>query len=472
MRADEPTTELRDDGSAMILVLMVLMLATALGATLGAVTINNLQSARRVNESSAVLNAAEAGVSQAITFMRQNGVSKLRCRQDVAGAWTTGCSTAYGRDNPVGPAALTAEGANYSVWVEEVVRFSPVSPAEGVYLVHSVGILESGKPATCQPVDGACRSVTAKVVVTNFGLGTGIYSKAIQGNSNGNATITDQSIFTTGCFPMRGRSSLDVSGFDDAHGIPAGVHTSGIIVDGPASWCGSASNSIHADGKACSPLFPNDQDSQGGEFSASSACGPAMTANSSVYGAPESPGPDPVYGSRIASQKGMQDTFGLKYPPVTDDQAERLREIALEDDTYRTDTTWPDLATAGLSRGVFFFDLSGKSGKRAEVDLASIPSPFNQESGACSGAVIVIKNGNATISPSNSDAVVGASIILLSPGGGTGIATLNGGHLYGGLFAEAIDFSGNTYLQPADCTDDSSNPALLTIDVTSYSEDD
>jgi hypothetical protein len=101
-----------------------------------------------------------------------------------------------------------------------------------------------------------------------------------------------------------------------------------------------------------------------------------------------------------------------------------------------------------------------------------LPAPFNTEAAACTGAVVVIRNGNAKIASSDRDSVVGASVFLLSPGGGRGIATLNGGHLHAGLFAEAIDFSGNTWLQPAHCDDDSSNPALLTVTMTSYSEDD
>src|SRR3954454_4783012 len=69
-----------DDGSAIIMVLMVLLLLAALASTLSAVTLSNLQSARRADEASRVLSAAEAGVSQAVTFMRQNGVASLRCR--------------------------------------------------------------------------------------------------------------------------------------------------------------------------------------------------------------------------------------------------------------------------------------------------------------------------------------------------------------------------------------------------------
>lgn len=484
MRADQrPTDPPRDEGSAIIMVLMVLMLLTALGATLAAVTLSNLQGARRSDEATRVLSAAEAGVSQAVTFMRQNGVASLRCRDLDGGttaspSWSSECANSYGRDQPIGPATPAPGGARFSVWVEEQTRFRASSPAEGVYVVHSTGTLDGSPHADCQGVEGACRSITAEVVVTNFGFGTGVYAKSILGNSSGNATITNQSIFTTGCFPMRGRASLVINGFDAAHGIPAGVHTSGIIVDGPASGCDKDANSIHAGG-ACNPSFPYDQDKLGGSIDgtscwtsiASASATAGVAASTDVYGAASPAATDQVWGSKIVSQQGMQDTFGLAYPPLTDTQVERLKEIAEEDGTYTTAPAWP---TATATRGVYFFDLGGttSNGKAPEVDLAQVPAPFNTQPGACSGAVVIIRNGNAVISPSDASAVVGASVFLLSPGGGTGVATLNGGHLYGGLFAEAIDFSGNTYLQPASCTDDSSNPALLTINVTSYSEDD
>lgn len=469
-----------DEGSAIIMVLMVLVLLTALGTTLGAVTLSNLQGARRSDEASRVLAAAEAGVSQALTYMRSNGVASLRCHNtgtDAAPSWSSECASTYGHDNPVGPATAAATQARYSVWVQEKTRFVANSSAEGVYLVHAVGAVDGATHPSCQGVSGACRSITAQVVVTNFGVGSGIYSKSIQGNSNGNATITDESVFTTGCFPKRG-GSFSVSGFDAAHGIPAGVHTSGIITTGPESGCDKVSNSIHAGG-ACNTAYPYDQDSQGGPLEstscwskiASDTPGGLAAVNTNVFGAAHTPGPDDVWGSKIASQQGMQDTFGLTYPPLTDSQVERLKAIAEVDGTYTTSTDWP---VATSTRGVFFFDLSGasKNGNAPEVDLSQLPAPFNTESAACGGPVVIIRNGNAVISPSNKDAIVGASVFLLSPGGGTGIATLNGGKLYAGLFAEAINFNGNTTLQPANCSDGVVNPALLTISMTSYSEDD
>ncbi|CAI9409687.1 hypothetical protein [Nocardioides sp. T2.26MG-1] len=471
----------RDEGSAIIMVLMVLLMLTALGATLTAVTVSNLQGSRRSNEATRVLAAAEAGVAQAVTFMRQNGVSTLRCRDvgtPASPSWTD-CDSAYGANQAVGPAVPAPGGARFSAWVEERARFLATRPAEGVYVVHSTGTVDGATHASCQGVDGPCRSVTAKVVVTNFGFGTGIYAKTIQGNSSGNATITGQSVFTTGCFPMRGRSSLKVTGFDAAHGIPAGVHTSGLIVDGPASWCDTPSRSIHAGDAWCEPAFPFDQDALGGSLAGTPcwtdivAKTPGGVPNDAVFGPPDpdDPANDRVWGSRIVSQQGMQDTFGLAYPPLTDDQVERLKEIAEEDETYTTSVAWP---TATATRGVYFFDLGGPThnGRAPEVDLSQIPAPFNTESGACTGAVVIIRNGNAVISPSDASAQVGASVFLLSPGGGTGVATLNGGQLWGGLFAEAIDFSGNTSLEPATCTGDGSNPALLTMTVSDYSEED
>lgn len=460
----------------MILVLVVLMLLTALGATLGAVTLDNLRSSLRADEAARVVNAAEAGVAQAMTFIRQNGVGALRCRAaDPAAAtptWTD-CAGVYGRSAPVGSPSGLPDGIRYWTWVEEVSRFTPNSDAQGVYRIHATGTLSGGARASCHGVEGACRSVTVEVVVTDFGLGAGIYSKSIQGNSAGASTVRDQSVFTSGCLPKRG--SLDVSGFDAAHGIPAGVHTSGLIVDAPVSKCDKASNSIHAS-RACNTSFPFDQDVRGGSLGGTTCWTrlqqetPGGVPNEDVYGVAGTGVPDGVWGSRVDSQAAMEDTFGLQYPPLDANEVERLQAIAQEDGTYRTTPTWPAAAIAQASRGVFFFDLAASS--QTEVNLAAMPAPFNTEPAACSGAVVVIQDGNAKIASSNKDSVVGASVFLLSSSGARGIATLNGGKLHGGLFAEAIDFGGNVLLEPADCTDGSSNPALLTVTMTSYSEDD
>lgn len=467
-----------DTGSAMILVLMVLVLLTALGATLSAVTLSNLQGSRRATEAAEVLGAAEAGVAQAVTFIRQNGVAGLTCRNagtEAAPSWVGGCGAAYGRSSPVGPPSWTAGDARYAVWVEEEVHFRPNSGVQGVYLVHSVGYLDGTPPPTCHGVDGACRSVTASVVVNDFALGSGLYTKSIGGNSAGGAKIEGQSLFTLGCVPKRG--SLDVSGFDRAHGIPAGVHSTGLITDAPVSKCGDPSRAIH-DGGACSTEFPFDQDSEGGALSTTSSCWTALrTATVAALGAGSVPDPavygprqssgDGVYGSAIDSQAAMQEQFGLKYPPISDIQLERLEEMAREDGTWTDTTTWPSVAG---SRGIFFFDLTARPANQAVVNLNGIPAPYNDVSGACRNGLVIVKNGSAQAL--NKHASTSASVFLLSPGGGRGVIKVNGGTYYGGLFAEEIDFGGNPVFRAATCPEDSVNPALLTVTMTSYSEDD
>ena len=122
------------------------------------------------------------------------------------------------------------------------------------------------------------------------------------------------------------------------------------------------------------------------------------------------------------------------------------------------------------SRGIFFVDLTGLSASSAVVNLAGIPAPFNAAAGACQGGLVIIKNGSAEAL--NKHASTSASVFLLSPGGGRGKIKVNGGTYYGGLFAEEIDFGGNPVFRAATCSDDAANPALLTVTVTSYSEDD
>ena len=108
----------------------------------------------------------------------------------------------------------------------------------------------------------------------------------------------------------------------------------------------------------------------------------------------------------------MQDTFGLKYPPLSPDQVERLKAIAEEDHTYSTTTTWPSSTDVDQSRGVVFFDLTAQRARDATVELGDIPYPLNAESGACRGAIVIIRDGNASVSSSKKNTPIGASVFL------------------------------------------------------------
>ena len=99
---------------------------------------------------------SEAGVAQAVSWIRYYGVGTLSCSPN--------CNPANGQpDWGQGPAA----GANYGhlvtlpggqtfrVWIEKVAPFNPPSTKIGVYRVHSVGTFSGTGVAT------GVRSVTA-----------------------------------------------------------------------------------------------------------------------------------------------------------------------------------------------------------------------------------------------------------------------------------------------------------------------
>ena len=226
MVADQDSSLLRkDEGSALILVLMVMALVMALGSTVAVVTISDLQAARRASEAGQVLNAAEAGLAQGISYIRENGVGGLKCGGTESPS-SADCTKVYGSGNLVGPPATSASPARYQVWVEEVVHFSPRTQTDGLYVIHSTGSIAT---------DNANRSITSKVQVSSFGFPHAVFARDFRLNGNGTSDLVNQSIFTASCFVHR--NGLNVSGTDPFLGIPAGVHSSKVITTGSANSC-------------------------------------------------------------------------------------------------------------------------------------------------------------------------------------------------------------------------------------------
>ena len=87
-----------DRGSAMVITLMVLALVTALSTTVAVVTINDLQGSRRAQAAGAALGAADAGVAQAISYLRNSGVRDLTCTR--AAPASADCAKPWGSANP------------------------------------------------------------------------------------------------------------------------------------------------------------------------------------------------------------------------------------------------------------------------------------------------------------------------------------------------------------------------------------
>lgn len=153
----------RDDrGSALILTLMVMALVTGLSTTVAVVTINNLQSSLSAQQAGSALNAADAGVAQAMSYLRSSGVRDLRC--------SPSCSTnSWGNQSaPTSVSVTGVIGQAYTVWIQAVTPYPANDP--GLYRIHSTGTASGA----------ASRSVTADVTVTTTNLPKGVFARTIK----------------------------------------------------------------------------------------------------------------------------------------------------------------------------------------------------------------------------------------------------------------------------------------------------
>ena len=90
-----------DAGSALILTLMAMAVVMGLATTVAVVSINNVQSSMKAQQAGSALNAADAGVAQAMAYLRSSGVRRISC--------SPGC-TANPWGNSVTPTSVTLAG--------------------------------------------------------------------------------------------------------------------------------------------------------------------------------------------------------------------------------------------------------------------------------------------------------------------------------------------------------------------------
>jgi hypothetical protein len=446
----------RDDGSAMIITLLVLAVLTALATTVASVTVNNLGSSVKAQQAGAALNAADAGVAQAMSYLRNKGTGVLACSPTCAdNAW--GNSTAPAASSVTGTA-----GQAYTAWIEPVAPYPANDP--GLYRIHAVGTANGE----------ARRVVEADVQVTRTTVPFGIFARTIDGG--GTVTVENQSVFSTGC--IYSRSKLKISGTDVAYGIPAGVHTTQIITDsqGNGQFCPTTSKPIHAAGtttEKCNPLYPHDQDRFGGNL-AGTACWPTQNDYKAFYG-PEDVDKDgtiDVDGSYLRGDGTLMKLFNFLQPALSQTQMQRLRSVARSQGNYWTSSdgwTSPDEKQA-----VMYFDLA-KSDLGGVVNLNKIVG-FGRDPGLAANhpdcdtrsLIIVIDGGNARL---NSTQDLTASLFLTSGAPNGKILKANGtSQFIGTMYGDTADLTGTADLSMDDCFMNNPSPGLLHFTQTSYRE--
>jgi len=448
-----------DRGSALIITLMVMAVLSALATTVTAVTINNLQSSWRAQQAGAAVNAADAGVAQAVAHLRTAGLRGLSCSPTcTTNPWGN-------RANPAKVVVAGTAGEQYQAWIEPIAAFPANNP--GRYRIHSTGTARGA----------ASRAVVADVEVTTTEVPKGIFARTI--NGGGSASVTRASIFSTGC--VYDRSKITMSGMDLAYGIPVAVHSSQTITEsnGSGQYCPTTNKPIHRTGtknqnpRPCNTLYPYDQDRLGASL-VDTACESTQSSYPDYYGPKnlDSAADKDVEGSFLKDDETLFKVFGLKSPALSQTQIDQMRTIAQSQGNYWTSSAgWssPDEAQA-----VMFFDLT-QSDLGGVVDLNDIvgfgrSANLSATDPACptKSLIIVIEGGNVRL---NSNQQLFASLFLTSSAPYGQVLKANGNSSFiGTISADTINLTGTADLSMDACFLDNTSPALLDFSVGSYRE--
>ena len=458
-----PTREARaarrgDRGSAMILVIAVMVLVTGLAAVGTSMAISDQRGSGESQKAGRALNAAEAGIAQAINFVRSNGVRKLSCNL------TTCPANVWSQANPV--SANVAAGGRWSAWI------TPVSVGNGPngdrYLVHSTG--SAGGPAE--------RTVETEITVTPFGLPNAVFGRTI--NLVGTVDMTQISMFSTGCVYKRDHVTINAAGGNDAaYNVPSAVHSSQIITEsqGSGQYCPDTKKPIHtgltAAGtslQACNPSYPYDQDRLGGSLVGLPACAAAVANPAYVPRDIDADGTLDVNGSFIKDDRALFKTFGITRPILTDAQIEQLRTIAQSQGNYYTSTAYT-VPSSVNPHAVLFFDLNG-----GEVNLDPLGGSYwsrarmDATNPACLDAslLVVITGGDAKL---NSNTQIAAGIYLSgsAPYGRVKKANGTANHI-GIIYGDTLDITGNFNISLDGCYIANAHPALFDVNPGTYRE--
>lgn len=452
-----------DDGSALVLTMLVLAVMTGLGLTVFTLATDNLDNSRRDRQATSALANAEAGVAQATAYIKNRGTGRLACAPNCGAAnpWgeEPGFVEAVDDGHPSTQVTL-ASGETYSVWIETVQQVNVVANTTGLYRIHSVGNSGTGPGA---------RTVEVDVEVAPFKFPLAVFADSVQ--AGGSGSIQTESLFSTGCIFKR--SKITFVGNDPVYGIPAAAHSEQYITDSQAAGSACAATddkNIHAPSgstaKPCNTNYPYDQDRQGGPLAGTSCLG-----DGGAY-------PQTSKIDSLAAQYGFQ-SEGLTAP-----QLDQLRTAAKGQGFYFTNTTAIPAVLTGASTSlahpnpVLFYDLQG--GAVGElVDLNDLSestygraTSLAATSASCTGrsVIVVVVNGNVKL---NSNQTLVGSVFAMGPAPYGEVRKANGtSRLIGTMYAKSLDLTGTADVNLDDCFLQNLPGQLLNVTPTTFREVD
>ncbi|MGH8526128.1 MAG: hypothetical protein ACREXY_18570, partial [Gammaproteobacteria bacterium] len=365
-------------------------------------SLNNVRNATRDKQSNSALATSEAGVAEAIEFIRsgQVGLSSLNCPEPAPGATpTAACNSNPLRwANPSNPMQVRVDGGTgdclaaetcYKVWIGTVVPYDPPAQTFGIYRIHSRGEFGGGP---------AARNVTTEVRVEPYPFPIGVFSETLTGA--GGAEIRNESLFTFDCVEQRQSDSapagglrFNSTGVDLQWDLPPTAHSVQDIVNN--NNC--SRNQVHSVSTACNPTFPYDQSGSGGSLT-STSCYRAWTS--------------PYTGKRYpdTSKFTIDDLQQFDYRPrgLSDSVYSALKSRAQATGTYTTSASgaisgggnvFSNLAGLGGAQAVLYFDVGGADTVRlgpGDIPAAYFRSEVNAGTCSPSNIVIVVSGGGLT----------------------------------------------------------------------------
>jgi hypothetical protein len=398
----------RDEGgAAMVAAILVMVVLTALGTMVFLIGFNNLENAGRDRIAGIAFGTSEAGVAQALSHIRTNGTSKLKC--DVPAVVGTDCALPWGSANK--HKVTLPGGQEFEVWIERVIGFNPPAVKIGTYRIHSTGTAGVGP---------AKRDIQVTVHVEPFRYPIGIYADNII--DAGTPRLVDESIFSKNC--IGGREKIDITGTDRFWNIPAAAHSAQYIHEKVNSSCSSSSsNNIHAPPPAgpgvCNMTrggaYRFDQDNQGGD----------------LFGTPCNGVEPDGYPQTSYFDLDQLNAFDYRSPRgLTNPQYDALKSKALEQGTYFTSTSFTaPTDPPEFENAVYYFNLNPGGG------TVQIQNQFNMFGAANCGnrsVTIVVEGGDMHVNAGTD--IVGAVFVPDGTYRGNGDAVVTGT-----LFAKTID---------------------------------
>lgn len=502
-----------EEGMAMLTVVMLGLAISAIAMTVMVASVAGLNTASHDKSSAAAQATSDAGVAEALQYIRASGLAQLTCTEALdSDVPSVSCSSNVGWANNVTPevvvpgvgtttpaSCVVATTACWEVWIGTIQTYKPpigppgstgstaVQPA--ILRIHSTGYAANGS---------AARTVDVDVQAMPAQFPVGMYAEQAM-STNGDMEVYNESIFTPGTVTLK----CPLRGFDYEYGIPAAVHAGGSLYyenkgSSNCGFSGLGGGATPAHLPACNttvvpsgPVSPSASPAPGETIFDQDANGAALSSGDGCYGMSgtyygQFPNADPSYPTTSNFNANQLAAYGYNPMGLTSQEYSDLKAQAQSLGTYYTTyggstgvtsatvySALSTLASEGVSSPVVYFDFPSGTSPTA-VDLKGMfPSYYTrvpgQSTGCSQNSVTVIvrhddvtSSGNASPAPGSPEPVIS----LFAPEGS--FSDTGGTGYIGTLFAENINMSGSTGFQLDPCFVASPPAGILDVRVLNF----